>query len=173
MRYNLILMTSTQHTQRKKDMYSVRVPIKSDLKRWLTKWLGYAHINDLELVAEQSEIGSLISLACTKVAPDASEPIFKTIDSYDETVTIWLKKKSFLKEDKIVELNQALYNYMIAQIVVVAIVKRNAEELQSPQSAIFEYYQSHFGLEISTSALEKASQRYRSQRNFPRFITRK
>lgn len=165
-------MTSLEHTTTKK-MYSVRVPIKSDLKKWLAKWLGYSSADDLELMYGQSEIGSLVALACTNVAPTLNEKTLKTIDSYDESVIVWIPRSQYLKEDKIVQLNQALYNYMIAQIVVVAIVKRQSDDIQSPQSAIFEYYQSYFNIDMSIDALEKASQRFRSQRNFPRFITRK
>jgi hypothetical protein len=101
----------------KKDMYRVKMPIQSDLKKWLSKWLGYTSIHDVELVAGvgKTEIGALILLACTKTPPTAEDPDYKTIDGYDEQIPVWLPKNHFLSNEKIVQLNQTLNSYLVAQ----------------------------------------------------------
>lgn len=158
---------------RRRELFRLKMPVNKDIKKWLVKWLGYTQATDAEIVAGVTEIGNMLFLACAQEEPPIRKGKQVSFEDLDDFIHVWIPKGSYLSDEKIVQLNQTLYSYMIAQIVSVAIARKNADALKTPQTFVFEYYQNYFGIEMSTYALEKASQRYRSQRNFPRFSTRK
>lgn len=155
----------------RRTLFKLKLPIRNDVKKWLQKWLGQ---EDVEVTAGVNEIGNVILLACVKGQPSAKDKSFKSAD-LDDFIFVNIQIGTYIPDEKILQLNQTLYSYMISQIVAVAIARKQSDDIRvkSPQTATYEYYQNHFGIEMTTYALEKASQRLQNQRQFPSFATRK
>jgi hypothetical protein len=150
------------------ELFRLKMPIRKNLKSWLQKWLGQS--GELTVTMGVNEIGKMVSLACVEGAPSPNEkPV--SCAGLDDFLYVLIPKGSYIPQKKIVELNDTLYEYLISQMVSVALAKKY--DFRTPQAAVLEYYESYFGLEMTNHALEKASQRLRSQRNIPRFLTRK
>lgn len=146
--------------------YRVKMPINSDLKRWLQKWWGRQEF----WADRQTTLGTLLLSNL-----DFGEPPFegesKTVENMDDYLFIHIPLGSFLIQRRVVFINETLRHWLIDQIVAVSVAKRH--NLESPATAVIQYYAAEFNLQYTESALEKASQRLRSQRTLPRFVTRK
>lgn len=147
--------------------YRVKMPMHSDLKRWLQKWWS----REAFTADKQTAFGTLLLSSL-----DYGEPPFesesKTIEGMDDFLYIQIPIGSYLIQRRVILLNETVRHWLIDQLVAVSCAKRH--NLESPAAAVIQYYCSEFNLDKYTPiALEKASQRLREQRKLPRFVTRR
>ncbi len=146
--------------------YRVKMPINSDLKKWSQKWWG----REAFFADRQTTLGTLL-LSNLDFGLPPFEPESKTVEGMDDYLFIYIPLGSYLIQRRIIFINETLRHWLIDQIVAVSCAKRDA--LESPATAVVEYYAAEFNLQYTHDALEKASQRLREQRHLPRFVTRK
>jgi hypothetical protein len=151
----------------KQKFYGVRMPIHSDLKRWVQKWWGRESFT----ADKHTTIGTLL-LSNIDLGEPPFEAEYKTIDAMDDYLPIQIPIGWYLTQRRIVIINEVIRHWLIDQLVAVSLAKRH--NLESPATAVIQYYAIEFDLQKYTQdALEKASQRLREQRGLPRFITRR
>jgi hypothetical protein len=163
----------TKHTSEKSinpteksKYYAQKLPIDSDSKRWLQKWWGRD-----EFFADRKTTFGLLLMSCLDYGQEPITAQQKMLDTYDDFITIWIPKDSYITERRMWLINETVDNMMIEQIVAVSCAKRH--NLESPAAAVIEYYKREFDLQnTSADKLDKASQRLRAQRHIPRFVTR-
>lgn len=155
------------YNNEKSKFYPQKLPIATDLKKWLQKWWGRE-----EFYADRKTTFGLLLMSCLDYGHPTLSVEQRTLDTYDDYIVIHIPTDSYITERRMWLINELIENMMIEQIVAVSIAKR--QNLQSPAVAVIEYYLREFGLDnTSAEKLDKASQRLREQRGIPRFVVRK
>lgn len=161
------LLSAATQADEKQKYYGVKMPIHSDLKRWVQKWWG----REAFTADRHTTIGTLL-LSNIDCGQPPFETEYKTIDAMDDYLAIQIPIGWYLTQRRTVMMSDVIRHWMIDQIVAVSLAKKH--NLESPSAAVIQYYALEFDLQNNThEALEKASQRLRQQRGLPRFITRR
>jgi hypothetical protein len=135
------------------ERYLRRVPIAPDTKIWIEKWLKIPPSTPITASLGFTEIHAAFLLAAVRGVPDPNAPIRK-LEQYTDSIHVYVPTGHYYSEEKVDELNHALYDIMIGQMTAVMVAQREFVKLSHPE--LFEHYRLKFGLDRSDAAIRKA-----------------